>query len=254
MEGDSMLVNPITGEESTIESICNTRAFTIVEAIHPGSEGMFADDIPGEIRDQLFMDGLSPHGQIVGNTFVRQYKVCNSNIDDGDKQEAYSRVLASVFADTIDKKFQYQLQCLYAKLFRLVADNVKDYKESIDIAEIINNSPYLMEEYFYSSTINTSYVALIVHGAANTKDNEVYLNVWADRIYLEYITKLNALLCKILPLYTDINPDVYIRGLDEIYSGFRSEIFNLVGQLKHIFATALKYPMEGVDDVIINKL
>lgn len=253
MEGNLVLVNPITGEEPTVENICNARAFAIVEAIHPGSEGMFADDIPGQIRDQLLMDGLSPYGQIAGNVFTQQYRVTNSDTDDTNK-EAYCRILSALFCETIDKKFQYQLRCLYSKLFRLVADNIKGYKKSIDIAEIISTSPYLAEEYIYSSSVNTSYSALIVHGAANIKDNDVYLNVWADRIYLEYITKLNTLLCKVLSLYTDINPDVYIRGLDEIYSEFRSEIFNLVEQLKHVFTSVLKYPMEGVDDVLINKL
>lgn len=211
-------------------------AFFIIDAIHPeGNKGPFADPIPQDIRADLVKSEYNPYAKVLDDIY-RFSPYANSENYYNIELVGYSQCSAE---QLLSKNMQYQVQCLYAKLIRLVSEEIKSFDTGIDIIEIIKSTPYLLEEYYNSGYYGEimGIVTMANSISTPTRDNEslaLYIET-IDNLFIRIVDRLNRLLCNIIPLYSDVNPDVYIRSLDAIYSSFGEEMlrlfFRLVGVL-----------------------
>lgn len=224
-------------------------AFFIIDAIHPqGDEGPFTDPIPQDIRADLVRSECNPYAKVLDDIY-RYSPYANSENYYNVELVGYSQYSAE---QILSKNMQYQVQCLYAKLIRLVSEEIKSFDTGIDIIEIIKSTPYWLEEYYNSGYYREvmSIVTMANSISTPTQDNEslaLYIET-IDNLFIRIVDRLNRLLCNIIPLYSDVNPDVYIRSLDAIYSSFGEELLRLFFRL----LGALTLPMSS-DDICIEE-
>lgn len=233
MNGKDMELKTIN---DSIQTIDDTRAFTIIESIHPGNEGLFADPISEDIRIELIEAGYNPYVKVLKDVYSYESHL----IDEKDKLEQIEKC-QSDFDNVLIKYMQYQVRCLYAKLLRLVSDEIKSFNTGIDIIDIIKSSSDLLGEYYdnnYDYIVNVSCADLVfIAESIAMKDNKFTVmkyNAEINQLFIHFVGKMNNLLCKIIPLYNDKNPDVYIRSLDMIYSSFGNELARLFFQLLNV--------------------